>query len=153
MWTTCKPQCLPAVAHLDYKEAIFNFNFTWNRFDFFYFLLLNIILQVLLRDRSAPKTFRESHFLPEHLPALTHMGGSRSTVRQRVRQIMSPCCAHRMHASFWKLQKARTWSDPPGCTAHLLWLCADSATYQGAFCPRQGGVGCKCARPKSLKMQ
>lgn len=45
--------------------------------------------------------------LLEHLSALTHMEGetewgSRSTVRQRVRQIMSPCCAHRIHASFWK---------------------------------------------------
>lgn len=51
--------------------------------------------------------FTESSFAGASLRFDPHgrrdrVGGSRSTVRQRVRQIMSPCCAHRIHASFWK---------------------------------------------------
>lgn len=65
--------------------------------------LLDMYRVILLPSESTENMHGE-HFLLMHLSALTHMGGSRSTVRQRVRQIMSPRCAHRMHASFWQLK-------------------------------------------------
>lgn len=60
--------------------------------------------------------------------------GSRSTVRQRVRQIMSARRAHRMHASFWKTQNISTHVAPSSRLQRLsVMLLKQTRKHQDVF--------------------